>query len=166
MNRKVEEQFLKAYEEYAEAIYRHCYFRVFNKQRAEELMQDTFTKTWLYLSKGKKVDNLRAFLYRVAGNLVIDESRKNKMASLEAWLEEGEGENDIPTEGHKDILRSVMAKEVVQAMAGLRKEDQEILTLRFVSDLDPREIAQILGISPNNASVKINRAVAELRKII
>ena len=166
MNKKVEEQFLKAYEEYAEAIYRHCYFRVFNKQRAEELMQDTFTKTWLYLSRGKKVDNLRAFLYRVAGNLVIDESRKNKMASLEAWLEEGEGENDIPTEGHKDILRSAMAKEVVRAMGGLRKEDQEILTLRFVSDLDPKEIAVILGISSNNVSVKINRAVAELRKII
>ena len=166
MNKKVEEQFLKAYEEYAEAIYRHCYFRVFNKQRAEELMQDTFTKTWLYLSRGKKVDNLRAFLYRVAGNLVIDESRKNKMASLEAWLEEGEGENDIPTEGHKDILRSAMAKEVVRAMGGLRKEDQEILTLRFVSDLDPKEIAAILEISPNNVSVKINRAVAELRKII
>ncbi len=166
MNRKVEEQFLKAYEEYAEAIYRHCYFRVFNKQRAEELMQDTFTKTWLYLSRGKKVDNLRAFLYRVAGNLVIDESRKNKMASLEAWLEAGEGENDIPTEGHKDILRSAMAKEVVRAMDRLDKDDQEILTLRFVSDLDPKEIAIILGISPNNASVKINRAVAELRKIV
>ena len=142
MNRKVEEQFLKAYEEYAEAIYRHCYFRVFNKQRAEELMQDTFTKTWLYLSRGKKVDNLRAFLYRVAGNLVIDESRKNKMASLEAWLEAGEGENDIPTEGHKDILRSAMAKEVVRAMDRLDKDDQEILTLRFVSRSEERRVGK------------------------
>lgn len=165
MQKKIEQEFLAAYEQYAEAIYRYCYFRLWDKGRAEELMQDTFTKAWAYIAKGKKVDNLRAFLYRVAGNLIIDESRKNKVFSLEEWLEKGE-ENDIPTEGHKDILKSIMVKEIKTAMSRLRKDDQQVLTLRFVNDLDPKEIAEILKITPNNASVRINRALAELKKEI
>src|SRR3989344_5246570 len=73
---KKEKEFLDAYQQYADAIYRHCYFRVYNKDLAEDLTQETFIKTWKYLSEGKEVKNIKAFLYRVAVNLIIDHSRK------------------------------------------------------------------------------------------
>jgi RNA polymerase sigma-70 factor (ECF subfamily) len=81
------QQFLAAYDNYADAIYRHCFYRVFSKPLAEELTQDTFMKTWKYLEGGKQVENLRAFLYRVANNLIIDHSRKKKEERLDALLE-------------------------------------------------------------------------------
>lgn len=157
-----ERQFLEAYDKYADAIYRHCFFRVFRKGRAEELVQETFMRSWEYLVEGKRIENFRAFLYRVANNLLIDESRKKKEESLDQLLE-----NDAAAEpsygGHKDAERQILLKEVVSEMQGLPHEEREILVMRYVDDLDPKEIAEILEITPNNASVKISRAMKALK---
>ncbi|KKW47870.1 MAG: hypothetical protein UY99_C0021G0011, partial [Parcubacteria group bacterium GW2011_GWA1_59_11] len=40
--------FLQAYDDHADAIYRHLYFRVFSRARAEEMTQEVFMKTWIY----------------------------------------------------------------------------------------------------------------------
>lgn len=82
MQPNIEAQFLAAYDEWADAIYRHCFFRVYSKERAEELVQDTFMKTWQYLEKGNEVENLKAFLYKVAksGGYVLFEIRPVKIA--------------------------------------------------------------------------------------
>src|SRR3989344_7747615 len=71
-----EKEFLDAYEQHADAIYRHCYFRVYNEDLAKDLSQETFIKTWKYVTEVKEIKNIKAFLYRVAVNLIIDNSRK------------------------------------------------------------------------------------------
>ena len=72
-----------------DAIFRHCYFRVFDRERARDLVQETFLKTWEYLTRGHDIENIRAFLYRVATNLIIDDSRRKKEISLEQLSESG-----------------------------------------------------------------------------
>ncbi len=63
---KMEEQFLFAYEQFADAIYRYCFFRVANNAIvAEDLVQEAFTKSWQYMCAGNEVKNLRAFLEHV-----------------------------------------------------------------------------------------------------
>ncbi len=160
---EMRDNFLEAYDRYADALYRHCYFRVYSRARAEELVQETFMKTWVYLSEGKRIDNMKAFLYRVATNLVVDEVRKKKEESLENLLEssaisEPAADSTLETE--------VSFREVVRMMGRLPEAEREILVLRYVDDLDPREIAEILGITANNASVRLNRALAQLRQLI
>ena len=71
MKSDLQEGFLNAYDAYADAIYRHCFFRVFSKERAEELAQETFMKTWEYVARGNVIENYKAFLYRVTNNLII-----------------------------------------------------------------------------------------------
>src|SRR4051812_6244882 len=88
-NKKVKDDFLDAYNQYADAIFRYCFYKVSNRERAADLVQDTFTKTWIYLSNGKKVANLKAFLYKTANNLIIDWFRKKKMYSLDTLEEVG-----------------------------------------------------------------------------
>ncbi len=155
--------FLEAYEKYADAIYRYCFFRVFSRGRAEELMQETFMKTWRYLSDGKHVDNMRAFVYRIATNLIIDDSRKKKEESLDAALEQSDA-FEPSYDGAAEIEAQVMFKEIVRAMDHLEEGERRVLTLRYLEDLNPRDIAEILGISANNASVKISRALRKLKK--
>ncbi len=160
-----EQNFLDAYELYAEAIYRHCVFRVYDAARAEDMMQETFMKTWKYISQGKIINNIRPFLYRVANNLVIDYSRKKKEDSLE-MLMELHPDNE-PSANPISQLENVMVLETV--MKDLKKlpiESQEILVMRYIDDLDPKEIASILEITPNNASVRINRAMRHLQQIL
>jgi RNA polymerase sigma-70 factor (ECF subfamily) len=81
MKHILQKEFIEQYEAHAEAIYRHCFFRVFRKQVAEELMQETFMKAWVYVSQKNEVENMRAFLYKIANNLIIDFSRKKKRSS-------------------------------------------------------------------------------------
>lgn len=83
-----EREFTQAYEEHADALFRHCYFRVSNRERALELTQEAFMKTWDSVAQGKEINNYRAFLFRVLNNLIIDEYRKKKSTSLDALLEQ------------------------------------------------------------------------------
>ena len=165
MKRDVQQAFLAAYDDYADAIFRHCYFRVFRKSRAEELTQEAFMKTWEYLAAGNQVLNIRAFLYRVANNLIIDESRKAKEASLENILA-----NDASLEPADNaplkMEQALANKEILETLHALSAADREIITLRYMDDLDPKEIAEILNISANAVSVRIHRALAELKKLI
>lgn len=77
-----EKLLIEAYDAYADAIFRHCYFRVFSRERAKELMQETFLRAWDQMVKGEEIRHMRGFLYRVANNLIIDESRKKRSNRL------------------------------------------------------------------------------------
>jgi RNA polymerase sigma factor (sigma-70 family) len=162
MTEEIQQRFLEAHLNYSEAIYRHCFFRVFSKTRAEELVQETFMRVWQYLVQGKEVENMRAFLYRVANNLIIDESRKKKEESLEVLMEKSPGYEPF-YEGHKSIEKQILYKQIVENMKDLPSDYKEILILRYIEDLDPKEIAEILETNANNVSVKINRAVKALK---
>lgn len=161
------EQFLKAYDDHSDAIYRHCFFRVFSKPQAEELVQETFLRTWGYLQDGKRVDNIRAFLYRVANNLIIDQSRKKREESLEAVLENAPAlEPVMENTMEADVERNALMRDILRVVEDLPEEDRRLITLRYVDELETREIAKVLDISPNHAAVKLNRAMKALRKLL
>lgn len=163
MNQEAMEKiFMKAFDEYADAIFRHCYYRVYSKERAEELVQETFVKAWDYVRKGGHIRDMRPFLYKVANNLVIDESRKKKTFSLDALEEQG---FDPPSDGESQIRRVVEGKDMLMLLEQLDSQYKEILVMRYVDDLQPKEISQILGVSENVISVRIHRALKKLREL-
>src|SRR5689334_6788969 len=131
MTQEIQQQFLSAYDSYSAAIYRHCFFRVYSKTRAEELVQETYARVWQYLMQGKTVDNIRAFLYRVANNLVIDESRKKKEESLEVLMDKSPG-FEPSYAGHKTMEKKMLYNEVLEGMDYLPQDYKDILMLRYV----------------------------------
>lgn len=154
--------FLDAYEQHAEAIYRHCFFRMYSRETAEDAMQETFIKTWNYLSHGGTIQNIRAFLYRVANNLIIDHTRKKKSISLDALLEEDESQEPMSKE-HIQILRSSEMREALEKIASFPEEERTLIVMRFIDDMGPSEIATATGMTPNNVSVKLNRIVEKIK---
>jgi RNA polymerase sigma-70 factor (ECF subfamily) len=162
MNEQTKEMFLKAYDAHGEAIYRHCFFRVFSKERAEELTQETFMRTWEYLAKGEKIrEDIRPLLYRIATNLIIDDSRKRKESSLDVLLEASDA-HEPSYDGERSMEKQMLWKQLLEEVKTLQEDEREVLVMRYVDDLDPKEIAKILHISANHVSVKINRAVKSL----
>src|SRR3990167_2086258 len=87
------QRFSDAYERYSDELFRHCSLRLSDRERALELTQECFLKTWPYIERGEKGEELRAFLYRTLNNLIIDEYRRKKPHSLEAMLEGSEETN-------------------------------------------------------------------------
>lgn len=158
-----EHEFIRHYDEFSDALFRHCYFRVFERERAKDLVQETFVRTWDYLSRGKHIDSPKAFLYRVLNNLIIDESRKRRTLSLDALSEEGFDP------GHDERPERVVALEVRHILRFLDKlgpGERDIVVMRYVDDLGPKEISEVLGIRENAVSVRLHRAVQRLRSLM
>ena len=157
------EQFVKAYDDLSDAIFRHCYFRIGDRERAKDLMQETFTKSWQYISQGTPVENLKSFLYKVANNLIIDEYRKKKELSLDRLQEQG---FDPGFDDRNRTQNKIDAQFVINKINLLDEKYREVVLMRYIDDLAPKEIAKILGESENNISVRIHRGLKQLKEVL
>lgn len=153
----------EAYDQYADAIFRHCYLRLSNREVGKDLMQETFLKAFQYAEKGQKIENLRALLYRIANNLVIDYVRKFKESSLDAMQEAG---FDPTGADDRDLGKNLEQQRVIRELSKLDPEDRQVITLRFIDELKPQEIADILDLSANVVSVRIHRALKDLKDLL
>ncbi len=152
-----------AYDEHADAIFRHCYFRTFNRELGKDLLQETFLKVWEYMQKGQQIDNMRAFLYRIANNLIIDHVRKHKEMSLEALQEAG---FDPTGENENSVTANLEEQRILSVIGELSPENKELIIMRFIDGLKPQEIGELLGLAPNTVSVKIHRALKDLKSLL
>ncbi len=158
------EDFIRLYDEIADQLFRHCFYKLSNREMALDLAQETFTRTWQYLNAGKEVKNVKAFVFKVANNLIIDYYRKKKSASLEVMQEQTGF--DAPVNEH---LETVKKAEVDTVMVHINKLDdryRDVIIMRYVDDLSPKEIAHILGESENAVSVRINRALKKVKYML
>ncbi|MBI4091025.1 MAG: RNA polymerase sigma factor [Candidatus Komeilibacteria bacterium] len=158
-----ENQFLKAYEENADALFRFFYFRVYDREKAKDCLQETYLRTWSYLAQGKQVKNLKAFLYQVARNLIIDESRKKKAESLDSLREKG---FEPSSDEHGSLIAGIDARLVVAVFEELDDKHREVVTLRYVEGFSSKEIAKMIDESENVVSVRIHRAIQHVRRIL
>lgn len=166
MKKRAKNEFLQSYEKFADDIFRHCFFRVRDRDQAVDLMQDTFAKTWQYISDGNVVDDLHAFLYRVANNLIIDYYRKKKSFSLEASEEDSGKILAINEDENVTVINVSDGSIAFEALGELEEMYRQVIVMRFVDGLSPKEIAEIIGESQNNVSVRLNRAIKQLRDIL
>ncbi|MEK7140519.1 MAG: sigma-70 family RNA polymerase sigma factor [Patescibacteria group bacterium] len=157
------EQFVKAYDEHSDAIFRHCFFRVRNDEIARDVMQEAYAKTWEYLARGNEVINIRAFLYKVANNLIIDGWKKKREESLDKMREESGF--DPATAEHIATHHSAEMREVIEAINSIDKKYRDVVIMRYVDDMSPREIATILNESENAVSVRIHRGLQSVKHI-
>ncbi len=139
-------------DEQYDKIYKYCYFKVNNKELAQDITQETFLKYFeqkTYISRGK----LLAYLYTIARNLCNDNFRKNQPLDLK--------DNDIVSSYENDVITSIAVQKAIET---LTDELQEIVLLRFSNELQVNEISTLLGISRFVVMRKIKIALKELNK--
>jgi RNA polymerase sigma-70 factor (ECF subfamily) len=159
-----EEEFLKLYDDEADALYRFVFLRINDHDRALDIVQETYLRVWRALCEGGEIKVLRPFLFATARNLLIDTYRQDgrrQTDSLDRFFEEGgELEDDLLSTPYVqfDIDR---AKQLLAELDP--PEYREVILLRYVEELTPKEIAQAEGVSENVVSVRINRAMKKLQ---
>lgn len=162
----MEEQFLLAYDNFADAIFRHCALRVGDRELGKELMQDTFLRAWESARRGTMIENMRAFLYKIANNLIIDHYRRDReQASLEQMAEE-QGFDPPEVRVDMDVARAYAGNEVIAKLSHLEEPYRTAVVMRYVDGLEPREIAEALGVTSNVASVRIHRGLKNLSLLL
>lgn len=166
LNQRDHEAFGQCYDFYASKIYRHAFYRLGSKELAEDLVSEVFIKVWEFLADPtKKIDNLRAFLYRIANNLITDHYRGKDRRPI---LINEEIENILGDGGEwgKNLERRVEFEEILKSLGKLPKGTRELLIWRYIDELDIGEIAELSGRTKNAVYVALHRALREMRTLL
>lgn len=161
-SKAVEQTFLAGYEKHTDELFRFCVVKMRNRDEAMDVVQETFIRAWEYLRKGNVIEQMRPFLFRTARNIIIDHARKHKTVSLDAMQEEQRF--DAPDTRVQPFGIGFELDRMLAALETLEPTHREVLSLRFLQELDIPEIAEVLGLSPNAVSVRIHRGIEALKK--
>lgn len=165
-----EDRFLKAFDDYNNALFRHALLRISDRERAIDIVHDTFMKAWSYVRTGHEIDSYRPFLYKVLNNLIIDEYRKRRESSLDQLLEaDGVDEGsfaELSESTAEALAATIDGKKAFAVLETLPDQYREVLILRFIDGLGPKEISELTEVSENVVSVRLHRGLKLLRDTI
>ena len=162
-----DQAFGKLYDKYINEIYRFILMRVRNTEEAQDLTNEVFLKIWQYISTNDSdIDNVRAFLYRMARNIVIDGYRKSgkEMLALDDEMIESLPDESIDLEGEIEKQDEVNA--VLSVVDKLPNDQRELILMKYVQDLSVKEIAQVLEKSRGAVRVAMHRAIKKLKTLL
>src|SRR3989304_5540460 len=144
--RKLDESALgEIFDAYYQPLYRYVYRHIGVSLTAEDLVAEVFRSFLeeLKLQHGPTT-SLRAWLYRVAHNLVVDELRRNKHREHEPLDEERHASD--PEVGEQ-VLQSMAQQTTQRALEQLTGKQRDVLVLKYLQGLGVEEIAQTLNMS-------------------
>lgn len=167
---KDKEAFVKTYDLYFDHIYRFIFFKVSSKEEAEDLTSAVFLKTWGYVQDKsvKDYQNLKALLYKVARNLVIDHYRKKSNQVEHLSLDDRDTSpeiHDAIQDPHKDLEMKESYAELSAKLFELKDEYRELIVMRYVNEMSIGEIASALDKSSGSIRVSLYRALKALRAL-
>lgn len=161
--------FAEVYDYYLDRIYRFIYFKVVVREEAQDLTSEVFLKTWRYIYQGKgKIDNLNAFLYKTARNLIVDQYRDRDKLKMAEYNENTL--HEVIDERQMKIFSEIHNKEefqnIEEIVKDLKDEYREIIILKFIEELSDLEISKIINKSRGNVRVLAHRALEKIREKI
>ncbi len=163
LQRDLKVRFQSAYDTHSDAIFRYSFYKLSDREKAKDVVQDTFVRFWEYLASNGVIENEKAFIYRIATNAIVDNYRKRREISLDLLADDGYDHPDA--EGHHKMMRSADSADALQLLNELDDKERNIMLLRYVEGLSVGEIAEVLGERENTVSVHIHRAIKELQKL-
>jgi len=152
------------YDKYVDKIYRFIFLKVKSPEIAEDLCSEAFMRGWeAYKNQNpkSKIQNIQAFLYQIARNLLADHYREASRAQLVSTDSTPitDPEQDLE---EKAILNSDV--EIVKgALADIKNDYREVLVWYYLDEFSVPEIAKITNKSEEAVRVKIHRALKALR---
>ena len=147
-------------------IYRYILFRVNDHDEAEDLTAKVFLDAWHSLIGARQeteIKYIRAWIYRIARNKVIDYHRTRK---LQEPLD-GNPDNRLQSASLETELDDLfISRELAKGVRKLPANYQEVIILRFINQMSHAEVAEIMNITENNVRVIQYRALKQMRTML
>jgi RNA polymerase sigma factor (sigma-70 family) len=156
--------------------------RVANREDAEDILQDVMFQWFKTVADAavNPIENLSAWLYKTARNLIInhgvkrretliDDYREDDEAALEEFSEalfsEGESEGEGASPSPETVyLRALVWEELEAALAELPAEQREVFEMTELDDIPVKDIAVATGVPVNTILSRKRYAILHLRK--
>lgn len=156
---------------YKEKLYNYIYLVVQNREMAEDIFQDTFTKVIITLKQNRYNEKGRflGFLFRVAHNLIIDIYRQEQYAQFVNPTEAGYdifNDKELADPSQEDtITYEQILVDVRRLIRFLPENQREIIMMRFYKGMSFKEIADRKEISINTALGRVRYAIMNMRRM-
>jgi RNA polymerase sigma factor (sigma-70 family) len=143
--------------EYADAVYRFICGNIRDKERADDIVQDSYEKLWRHVAEIEYCV-VKSWLFTTAYNTMIDIIRKDKrMTSFEP-----EHESEMIYESHYSDLNEILHK----ALKRLPEQQRTSVMLRDYEGYSYKEIGDITGLSEAQVKINIYRGRLALKEFI
>jgi len=152
------------YQQHFEAIFKFCFRFLRSRESALDITQESFVKYYERMNQqGKGIENTKAWLYKVAGNLCLNvlnsKSRQNEIETLVQ-------RNYVETITPESILIRDENADLVSSILGQLKPESRLLILMYQDGLSYREMSEVTGISINSIGKTLWRIIEKISKTI
>ncbi len=158
------ESFGVIYNHYIDQIYRFVLFKVSGKQIAEDLVHETFLSAWQNIKNYKQKEfPISSWLYQIARNKVIDyyrTSKKNISIDTEDF-----DESSLGFEEQRNLDGPMSLEKIKSLISYLKPEYQDVIIMRYIEDLDHKEISAAMNKSEGAVRLLQHRAVNHLKEL-
>ncbi|SPD71747.1 RNA polymerase sigma factor [uncultured Desulfobacterium sp.] len=150
-------------------VFRMVYFRTRSQMDAEDLTQDIFLQAFKSLPELKSVDRFKSWLFSIAVNRVRDFHRRKRIQRLFNFSSVIQKDNDegSGTQEKPDQLDNLISldfwKKVELILKGFPAMEREVFILRFMDQLEIKEISQILKKDQSTIKTHLYRALKKFR---
>ncbi len=157
-----QEAFAQLYEEYFGKIYRYVALRIGNQAEAEDMTQQVFLSAIKSISSFKwRNIPFSAWLFRIAHNQAVDYLRKRSRRPTSPLEESLISSGDDP---QQTAERKLDIEQLLLATGQLTQAQQDVISLRFASELPIAEVAKVMGKSEGAVKALQHSAIVALRK--
>lgn len=148
------------YKRYYLKVLDKCYSFVKNKQLAEEITEDIFSKVYEKLASFKNRSSFSSWLYSITYNHCIDYLREKKKLHYPSW----DKENEIPEiiDDTDEIIEDINYENLLIVLKLIHPEEEALLLMKYKDDLSMKEIASALRITEDAAKMRLKRARARV----
>lgn len=143
----------------------------FNRECKEDVLQEVFLKIYLNLNDFDKSFSFSSWAYRIAHNEAVNYLKKNKKVKVIPLENDDENvkslieiiEND--TDLNKELVRKENIETIRKVISMLSPDYKNVLILRYIEDLDYREIGDVLKIPIGTVGTMVHRAKKQFKDI-
>lgn len=148
--------------------------RVGSEEDAEDILQDVFSELVETYRMMKPVEQVAAWLFRVARNKIVDRYRKKKTMPMviQGKMEQEEGETfflsdllaDPSADADAEMINKALMRAIEDALSELPAEQRQVFIAHELEDKSFKEISEATGVSVNTLLSRKHYAIAFLRK--
>ena len=144
------------YHRYHSKVLDKCYGLVKNRQAAEELAEDIFSKIFEKLPSFKHLSSFSSWVYSVTYNHCIDYLRNHKKLHYPNWNRE----NEIPEviDETDEQLEKITYEKLLGILEMIHPEEKALLLMKYQDNLSMKQISNALRISEDAAKMRLKRA--------
>lgn len=150
--------FVELYSRYRGRIYAFIYRMVGDRDRANDIFQETFTRIYGRRAYGASIHNVSAYIFTTARNVCLNALRDDK-----ARVQVEDFHQVVFQPNHANIELADMVKAALEL---LPEHHREAFVLREYDGLSYQEISQVTGQSLPSVKIHIYRAKEKLRRIL